>query len=157
TADFRFTRLDDDVLNYGWQFNVPVTTTNWNVDTSGGYAHARKARTYRQSQFRLGTFAVADPSILEGAIGEAFSDANIMNPANDFVFDRTGTNNQSYLAATMTDAVFGKIDVTWKEVWRLSAGARWEDYRQVALDWNPYGFTITDPVVTTDPDRLEQA
>ena len=157
TADFRFTLLDDDVLNYGWQFNVPVTTTNWNVDTSGGYAHARKTRTYRQSQFRLGAFAVADPSILEGAIGEAFSDANIMNPANDFVFDRTGTNSQSYLAATMTDAVFGKIDVTWKEVWRLSAGARWEDYRQVALDWNPYGFTITDPVVTTDPDRLEQA
>ncbi len=157
TADFRFTRLDDDVLNYGWQLNVPVTTTNWNVDTSGGYAHARKSRTYRQSQFRLGAFAVADPSILEGAIGEVFSDANIMNPANDFVFDRTGTNNQSYLAATMTDAVFGKIDVTWKEVWRLSAGARWEDYRQVALDWNPYGFTITDPVITTDPERLEQA
>ena len=157
TSDFRFTLLDDEVLNYGWRFNVPVTTTNWFVEGSGGYEHAQKVRTYRQSQFRLGAFSVADPSILKGSIGEVFSDSNIMDPANDFVFARTGTNNQSYLAATMTEAVFGKFDVTRKEAWRLSAGARWEDYKQVALDWNPYGFTITDPVVTTDPERLEQS
>ena len=156
TSDFRFTLLDDEVLNYGWRFNLPVTTANWHLEASGGYEHAQKVRTYRQSQFRLGAFSVADPGILEGTIGEVFSDANIMNPANDFVFDRTGTNNQSYLAATMTEAVFGKFDVTWKEAWRLSAGARWEDYKQVALDWNPYGFTLTDPVVTTDAERLEQ-
>lgn len=156
TADFRFTLLDDEVLNYGWRFNVPVNTTNVGIEASGGYEHAQKVRTYRQSQFRLGAFAVADPSILEEGIGEVFSDSNIMNPANDFVFDSTGTNNQSYLAATMTEAVFGKVYVTWKEVWRLSAGVRWEDYKQVALDWNPYGFTISDPVVTTDPGRLER-
>ena len=24
TSDFRFTNLDDEVLNYGWQFNVPI-------------------------------------------------------------------------------------------------------------------------------------
>ena len=94
---------------------------------------------------------------LAGAIGGILSDANIMNPANDFVFDPTGTNNQSYPVATMTDAVFGKIDVTWKEVWRLSAGGRWEACKQVALDWNAYGFTLTDPVVTTDAERLEQS
>jgi len=156
TSDFRFTLLDDDVLNYGWQFNVPVMASNWFFEAGGGYEHARKARTYRQSQFRLGAFAVADPSILERPIGQAFSDLNIMDPANDFVFALKGTNNQSYLAATMTDAVFGKLDLTFKETWRLAAGARWEDYRQVALDWNPYGFTRTDPSVTTDPERLEQ-
>ena len=157
TSDFRFTLLDDEVLNYGWRFNVPVTTRNWLLEASGGYEHAQKVRTYRQSQFRLGAFSVADPGILEGSIGEVFSDSNITDPANDFVFDLTGTNNQSYLAATMTEAVFGKIDITWKEVWRLSAGGRWEDYKQVALDWNPYGFTITDPVVTTDAERLAQS
>ena len=109
TSDFRFTRLDDEVLNYGWQFNVPIMTGDWFVDGSGGYEHAQKARTYQQSQFRLGAFAVADPSILEESIGQVFSDSNIMSTDNDFTFDRTGTNNQSYLAATMTEAVFGKV------------------------------------------------
>ena len=157
TADYRFTLLDDDVLNYGWSLTAPFLTDNSFIEFSGGYEHAQKVRTYRQSQFSLGALSVTDAAILEGPIGGVFSDANILNPANNFVFDLSGTNNQSYLAATMSEAVFGKVDWTWRETWRLSAGARWEDYKQVALDWNLYGFTVADPVVTTDPDRLAQS
>ena len=157
TADYRFTLLDDDVLNYGWDATLPIVAGEHKLDLSGGYEHARKARTYRQTQFSLDALSVVDPRILEGGIATALSDANILNPANNFVFDLSGTNNQSYIAATMTDAVYGKMDWTWRETWRVSAGARWEDYKQVALDWNLYGYTVTDPVVTTDPERLEKA
>ena len=157
TADYRFTLLDDDVLNYGWDATVPIVTADHALEFSAGYQHARKVRTYRQTQFSLDALSVSDPAILEGSIGEALSDANILNPANNFVFDLSGTNNQSYIAATMTEALYGKADWTWRDTWRISAGARWEDYKQVALDWNPYGYTLSDPVVTTDPERLEQA
>lgn len=157
TADYRFTLLDDDVLNYGWDAAVPIVTADHALEFSAGYQHARKVRTYRQTQFSLDALSVGDPAILEGGIGEALSDANILNPANNFVFDLSGTNNQSYIAATMTEALYGKADWTWRDTWRVSAGARWEDYKQVALDWNPYGYTLSDPVVTTDPERLEQA
>ena len=157
TADYRFTLLDDDVLNYGWDATVPIVTADHALEFSGGYEHARKVRTYRQTQFSLDALSVGDPAILEGSIGEALSDANILNPANNFVFDLSGTNNQSYIAATMTEALYGKAVWTWRDTWRVSAGARWEDYKQVALDWNPHGYTVTDPVVTTDPERLEQA
>lgn len=157
TADYRFTLLDDDVLNYGWNATVPIVAGDHLLELSGGYQHARKARTYRQTQFRLDALSVADPSILAGSISTALSDANILNPDNNFVFDLSGTNNQSYIAATMTDAVYGKLDWIWRETWRVSAGARWEDYKQVALDWNLYGYTVTDPVVTTDPQRLEKS
>ncbi|MBO7007776.1 MAG: TonB-dependent receptor, partial [Pseudomonadales bacterium] len=98
-----------------------------------------------------------DPSVLEGPIGEVFSDANILNPANDFIFGVPGANNQSYIAATMTDAIFGKLDWTYDETWRLMLGLRWEDYSQVALDWNINGYTIQNPQVTTDVDTLEDA
>ena len=157
TADYRFTLLDDDVLNYGWEATVPIVTTDHAWEFSGGYEHARKVRTYRQTQFRLDALSVADPAILEGAIGDALSDANILSPANNFVFDLSGTNNQSYIAATMTEALYAKAVWTWRDAWRVSAGARWEDYKQVALDWNLYGHTVTDPVVTTDPERLARA
>lgn len=157
TADYRFTLLDDDVLNYGWHVDFPIHSTNSFLEVSGGYEHAQKVRTYRQSQFSLGALSVADASVLSGSIGDVFSDANILNPNNDFVFDLSGTNNQSYIAATMTDAVFGKVDWTWQEEWRVSAGLRHEDYKQVALDWNLYAFSIDDPAVTTDPERLERA
>lgn len=155
-ADYRFTDLDDEVVNHGLAVTLPVGVGRSFIELKGGYDHARKARTYRQSQFSLGALNVADPSALQGPLGEVFSDENILNPANTFVFDIQGTNNQSYIAATMTDAVYGQVDWTFDDTWRVAAGARWENYRQVALDWNPFGYSANDPQVTTNPEVLEE-
>ena len=89
-------------------------------------------------------------------MNDVFSDQTILDPANNFVFARQGSNNQSYIAATMTDAIFGVVDWTYDETWRLATGARWEDYRQAAVDWNPYGFSLSDPQVSTDPAILRR-
>ncbi|MFK8051463.1 MAG: TonB-dependent receptor [Woeseiaceae bacterium] len=156
-ARFRFTDLDDDVASSGIKFNLPFLTDKSVIDVSFGFDADQKARTYRQYEFSLGALSVEDPDVLSGPIGEVFSNENVLNPNNNFVFDRRGTNNQSYLAATMTDAAFGAVDWTWNDRWRVAAGLRWEDYRQVALDWNPLGFTESDPQVTSDPERLAQA
>ncbi|MEQ8205999.1 MAG: TonB-dependent receptor [Woeseia sp.] len=156
-ADYRFTELDDELQNFGWMAVVPFYTNDSIIETSFGYQHDRKVRTYRQLQFSLGALDVADVGMLGGTLDSVFSDANILNSANNYVFDIRGTNNQSYIAATMTDAVFGKVDWTWKDTWRLAVGARWEDYRQVALDWNPFGYSETNPQITTDPEALARA
>lgn len=155
-ANYRFTDLDDEVLNYGWAGKLPVTLGNNYLEFSGGWQHAQKTRTYYQAQFSLGPLLVADQATLGLPLNEVFSDAVILDPANNFVFDRQGANNESYIAATMTDAVFGAIDWTWNDTWRIAAGARWEDYRQVAVNWNPFGYSEADPQITTDPDELAQ-
>jgi TonB-dependent receptor len=164
-ADYRFTELDDELQNYGWSATLPWTTDNSYTEFSGGYDHGQKSRTYYQAQFSLGYLNVSDPSVLAGSLSEVFSDANILAAntgaggnqtyANNIVFDRQGSNSNSYLAATMTDAAWGKVDWTWNETWRVAAGARWEDYRQVAVSWNPFGFSEDDPQVTTDVETLE--
>ena len=155
-ADFRFTDLEDEVQNYGWGASLPFETARSYVELSGGWQHARKARTYRQSEFSLGPLSVSDPSVLAQPIDVVFSDAVILDPANNFVFDRQGTNSESYIAATMTDALYGAVDWTLDDTWRLAVGARWEDYRQASVNWNPYGFSEADPQVTTDPVVLEE-
>ena len=90
------------------------------------------------------------------SLGSVFSDSNITDPTNNFVFDLTGTNNQSYIAVTMTDAIFANVDWTYNDTWRVSAGARWEDYRQAAVNWNPFGYSLADPQITNDPDVLDK-
>ena len=155
-ADYRFTDLDDKVINHGWAATLPAGFGRHQVELRGGYDHMKKARTYRQAQFSIGALSVSDPALLRGPLDEVFSDENILDPANDFVFDRRGANNESYIAATMTDGVFGEGAWTWNDTWRISMGARWEDYRQVALDWNPFGYSESDPQMTTDPDVLER-
>ncbi len=161
-ADYRFTELDDEVDHYGWSATVPFELENSYVEVSGGWDHAQKARVYQQSQFSLGYLGVSDQTVLEGTLGEVFSDENILASAgsdtfaNNIVFDRQGTNSNSYLAATMTDSVWGKLDWTIQDAWRVAVGARWEDYRQAAVDWNPYGFSEASPQVTTDVDELRR-
>lgn len=169
-ADFRFTDLDDEVDNYGWSITAPVDFQQSFLEISGGWEHAQKARVYKQSQFSLGYLGVGDQFVLEGSLDEVFSDENIMAStpdlsssipgaqsfSNDAVFDRQGANTNSYIAATMTDSVWGQLDWTLKETWRFAVGARWEDYRQAAVDWNPYGYSQDSPQVTSDPVILDQ-
>ncbi len=155
-ADYRYTNLEDQVEDYGWTGTLPIQIGTSTIELKGGTRHSQKVRTYRQSQFSLGPLSVSDPDMLVGSLDQVFSDENILDPANNYVFARQGTNNQSYIAATMTDSVFGVAEWTYDERWRLSGGARWEDYRQAAVDWNPHGYTAADPQVTTDPEVLER-
>ena len=153
-ADYRFTDLGDDVTDSGWSISLPFELDKSTLEIQMGSGHSQKGRSYEQSQFSLGPLFVSDPRVLRGSFQRVFSDTNMLDPANNFVFARQGTNNQSYLAATMTDHLFGTVDWTLNEKWRIYAGARWEDYRQAAVDWNPYGYSETSPQVTTDPDAL---
>lgn len=157
SADFRFTELEDEVLNYGWSATLPLQFSTSYLELSGGFARTEKGRSYKETQLRLDAFEVADDSLMEGPLDQVFGDDNITNTDNNFVFDRAGGNKQSYIAATLTDAAFGKVDWTFRETWRVSAGARWEDYNQVALEWNPYGYSVNDPQVTNDPQELLDA
>jgi TonB-dependent receptor len=170
-AEYRFTDLEDEVENWGWKGMVPIDFSNSYVEVSGGYDYAQKVRTYEQSEFSLGYLSVSDQSVLEGSLDQVFSTDNLFarspdNPLttvdesqsylNDAVFDRQGSNTNSYLAATMTDSVWGKVDWTYGDTWRVAVGARWEDYRQVAIEWDPWGFSLESPQMTTDPEVLEQ-
>ncbi len=153
-ADFRFTKLHDRLEDYGWQLVMPLDLGDTRLSLSGGYRHTRQVRTYEQTEFTLGLFGTDDPSILAQPLGDVFSDAVITDPNNNFELQRSGANNESYIAATMTDAYFGSVDWLLWDTWRIAAGLRWEQYSQVALDWNPFGYEVTAPVVTTDPQTL---
>ncbi len=146
-ANYRFVDLDDEVTDYGWSGEVPLEFGRNYVVLKGGYAHSQKSRTYNQLDFSLGPLEVADFGILSGPIDQVFSDANILDPANNFVFDQQGTNQESYLAATMTDSIFGLVDWTFDDTWRFAVGARWEDYKQVSIPWNPLGFSANNPQI----------
>ena len=156
-ASYRFTELEDDVVSHGWSLTVPFQLDDFRVELSGGYEHDRQGRVYEQTEFSLGPLSVDEIALLREPIGTVFSEDSILDPANDFVLGRTGTNSQSYLAATMTDGWFGNVEVTWRDTLRVNGGLRYEQYRQAALDFDPFAFSVQQPVVTTDPDELARA
>ncbi|MEO1204685.1 MAG: TonB-dependent receptor, partial [Pseudomonadota bacterium] len=146
---------------YAYSLTVPLEFDNSYLELSGGYDHRRKARSYYQAQFSLGYVDVSDQSVLEGPLNEVFSEERFFaldengQYANDVQFNRQGANTNSYFAATMTDSVWGTVDWTFAETWRFNVGARWEDYRQAAVTWNPFGFSLDSPQIPTDVETLQ--
>jgi len=151
-ANYRFTDLNDRVRSNGWSITAPFKFEKSTLTLKGGAEHSDKSRSYQQTEFTLGPPSGTDPAALQGPIGQVFSDANVT--ANNFTFLRNDSNSETYLAATMTDAGFGMADWTIQNKWRLTGGARWENYRQAAVNWNPYGYGPSNPQVTTDPTEL---
>jgi outer membrane receptor protein involved in Fe transport len=141
----RFVDLEDEVENYGWNGLLPLSFGNNYVELSGGYAHSQKSRQFLFSEFSVGVPGT-NRDQRTGPLGDVFADEIIVDPANNAEISRTDLRD-SYIAATMTDAAFGAIDWTWNDTWRFAAGARWEDYRQAAVPWNPYSFNPTAPQI----------
>ncbi len=161
-ADYRFTDLQDEVESYGWEVKMPFSSMDWQVELSGGNEYWEKARSYRQTQFGLGSVDASD-AVRSGPLDRVYSDANILDPNNGYQIQVAGSNSESYLAANRVDAYYGKLDVTWQDTWRVVAGLRYEDYQQVGLTWDPLDFDGI-PVVSNESggqqaiiDELENA
>ena len=153
-ADYRFTDLEDSVTSYGVGATFPIQLGSFLVEPGGGYDYTEKGRSYLQTQLGLGTTG-APASALAGTPGQVFTDANILDPDNDYVLSLGGIGTESYLAGETVDAVWGKMDVTWNETWRVAAGARWEDFSQLSVPIDQYEFDTETGKIPVPADQLE--
>jgi TonB-dependent receptor len=142
-AEYRYTKLEDEVTSYGFSLDWPTVFGDVELVGSGGYDYYEKGRSYLQTQFNLGTTTNAALPILVGTPSEVFTDENILNPANGFQLSLGGIGTESYLAGETVDAAWGKVDATWQDTWRLMAGVRWEDWAQLSVPVNQYEYDTT--------------
>ncbi len=154
--EYRFLDLDDLVTSYGWKADVPLQRDNIALHVKFGYQHDDKARTYSQREFGIGSLN-ASAAARTGSLDNVLADDNLSDPDNDFFLSVLGSTSRSYIAATIVDASYGMVDLTFNDRWRFVGGARYEDYRQVALPWNVFGYTVDQPQITTDPETLRNA
>lgn len=155
TANFRFTDLEDEVESSGINAMLPVYLNNSILEISGGYEYTRKVRDYRQLEFAMGTPDSAVAAGFTGLPSTILTNSNIQDSANGFVFDVVGSNGESYLAAIDNSAVYGELDYNLGETWRVTAGVRWEDYKQLGIPWNPLEYNGCQ--ISCDPNVLQNS
>ena len=154
-ADYRYTELEDDVTSYGWNLSMPIETGESRIVLSGGYDYYEKGRSYLQTQLGLGTTAAAALPALVGSPGTVFTDSKILEPDYRFTLSLGGIGTESYLAGETIDAVWGKVDWTWNDRWRVMAGVRWEDFAQLSVPIDQYEYDITIGKIPVPQDQLE--
>lgn len=84
------------------------------------------------------------------------TDSNLLDPDYGFALTLGGIGTESYLAGETVDAVWGKVDVTFAERWRVMAGLRWEDFSRVAVPIDQYEYDVAVGIVTVPVDDYDQ-
>ncbi len=154
-ANYRFTELEDILESSGFTISYPLMMQAFDIELSAGSDNWQKARAYKQLQFALDSEISAGDAILGENLSSIYSDDNIDNDALGFEIDVTGSNSESYIAASKVDALFGKMDVTWNDTVRIVAGLRYEEYKQVGLVWSPLAYESSQ--IATDADTLRDS
>ncbi len=104
----------------------------------------------------MGTTAAAAAPALVGTPEQVFTDAHILDPLNQFALTIGGIGTESYLAGETVDAMWGKIDATFNDRWRVTAGLRWEDFERLAVPINPLEFDPDIGIIAVPDDQLDE-
>ncbi|WP_049722844.1 TonB-dependent receptor domain-containing protein [Gilvimarinus polysaccharolyticus] len=132
-ATFAFLQLEDNVKSYGWNGELPLNFGDNLVTLSGGYSYNDKSRAYYGYTANIDAAGVSG-DVMEGTPGQVLSDENLSNMSNNFQLTMgNGLGKESYIAAQMTDAAYGMVDINLDYTWRFTAGVRYEDFRQAVL------------------------
>lgn len=159
---YSFSELEDEVDSNGFAVTVPFTGGGWDLELAGGYDYTRKTRFFEQLTFGLGSTSAGFSSIASGLPSSVFSDANILDPTNGVQLSLNigQFGEESYTAAQITDATWGRFDLLVNETWRIAGGVRYEDFVQVSVPLDLLAFStprigatpqeIRDGIIATD-------
>ncbi len=127
---FSFLDLDDEMTSWGGDVRLPVTIGGANVELASGWWGSKKSREYTGYNVNLNTVGISS-SLLQGTPGDVIDRGlNLSDGFNISLGSNFGT--ESYIAAQKVDAFYAMFDAEFN-VWRITAGARYEDYQQATL------------------------
>jgi len=140
-ASFQFLTLEDDVVSYGWNAKAPLVFDAWEINLSGGFNYNDKTREYYGYTANIDATGIGS-SVLQGDIDDVLSDAKLLDHNNNFEMNvGGGFGTESYIAAQITEGAYGMFDATWDERWRVTAGARYESFKQALLPIDLLDYT----------------
>ncbi len=154
SAEYRFTDLEDSATSYGGQLMLPFRPGSNLIEVSGGFDYYEKGRGYLQNQLQFGTTSAPAGALL-GTPGEVLTDEAILDPLNGYALTIGGIGTESYLAGETVDALWGKVDATFNDRFRVTAGVRWEDFERLAVPINPLEFDPDIGIISIPDDELD--
>ncbi|SFC72708.1 TonB-dependent receptor domain-containing protein [Pseudoalteromonas denitrificans] len=157
-ARYTFQQLDDEVENYGFNFNLPLSLGTTEVELKAGADYISKERSASNRRFDITTRAFEGVDLSGNALNEILSDDVLQNATlTRSILNDTTIDGDDYLSAQKIDAYYFEADVFFDNTFRLSGGVRWEDFRQISVPLDPYTKQIVLGSGATSADYAELA
>ncbi|WP_207801118.1 MULTISPECIES: TonB-dependent receptor domain-containing protein [Gammaproteobacteria] len=135
-ALYLFSDMVDNTENGRIDFGLPVSLSNWELELQGGYFYYQRSRNSEVNRFKLDSRGFSNQELAQ-SFSNIFSDENIQDPNRNFRISDVTAQADDYIAAQQLDAFYVGVDALWDYTWRVNVGARYEDFRQLALPMNP--------------------
>lgn len=157
-AVFEFLNLEDDVESSGWNAKVPLVFDRLELTLTGGFNHNRKSREYYGYTVNVNGSGNSS-AVLNGNVNDVLNGAPVENLANRFeVTVGGGFGTESYVAGQIIEGAYGMFDATWDDTWRITGGARHENFKQGLLpidllNYNGSALEATINDMVTNPGQ----
>ena len=148
-AQYDFQVLHDRVENFGYNVNMPYTLDDWEMEFKFGGDFISKSRSSEARRIAVSTRAFANSSDLSGGLfGSIMSNDALTSVefSNTPIIRDLTIAGDDYVAAQKVDAYYVEADLFYQGTWRFSGGARYEDFRQAVVPFDPRTnqFDISD-------------
>jgi hypothetical protein len=148
-ARYTFQNLHDRLENFGYNFTYPVSIKNWEFEFKFGGDFLTKTRSSEGRTFDVNTRAFSSNADLEGSSFFSILSNEILAEPSYFnstaIIRDTTIAGDDYVAAQKVDAYYLEADLFYQGKWRISGGARFEDFRQVVAPFDPRSNQIDLP------------
>ena len=155
---YTFQNLHDRLENYGYNVTYPVSVKDWEIEFKFGGDFLSKTRTSENRTFDINTRAFTDSADLVGSSFYSILNDQLLADPSHFnstaILRDTTIAGDDYVAAQKVDAFYVEADLFYQGKWRVSGGARFEDFRQVVAPFDPRSNQIDLP---DDADRAQLA
>ena len=160
-ARYSFQELHDKVENYGFNISLPITLETTEIELKAGADFTEKSRNGFGRRIDLDTLAFDGLDLSGNRITNILTQQNLLNAplsnsGRNLIRD-TSIDGDDYLAGQLTDAVYVEGDFFFDNTWRITAGVRWEDFRQVTVGLKPSTGEFDLPRSPTEQDLAELA
>jgi len=156
---YSFQDLNDKVENYGFTFSLPLMLGNNEIELQAGGNFINKSRDAMARRIDINTLAFDSVDLTGYQLNNILTDDVMLNQplnGNDIIIRDTSIAGDDYLSGQMVDAYFAQVDLFLAQQWRVTAGLRYEDFRQVVAPLDPATgmFDITAQPTPEDLAKL---
>lgn len=137
---FTYQDLQDEVTNYGYNVSLPILLDSMDIELKAGGDFIEKSRQAFARRVDVNTPAYDDLDLTGWRMNDILTDDVVLNhplTGSETVIRDTSVAGDDYFSGQLIDAYYVEGDVLIDNTWRISGGARYEDYRQVVAPLDP--------------------